>query len=61
MIIITWYKYDDKIINDEDSGVTLIRMTDDNNDNSKNRLTSVHMARMHVVDCDIFLDHCLVG
>lgn len=59
MIIITWYKYEDKIINDEDSGVTLIRMTD-NNDNSKNRLTSVHMARMHVVDRDIFLDHCLV-
>lgn len=44
MIIITWYEYDDKIINDEDSGVTLIRMTD-NNDNSKNRLTSVHCTR----------------
>lgn len=43
MIIITWYEYDDKIINDEDSGVTLIRMTD-NNDNSKNRLT-VHCTR----------------
>lgn len=43
MIIITWYEYGDKIINDEDSGVTLIRMTD-NNDNSKNRLT-VHCTR----------------
>lgn len=59
MIIITWYEYDDKIINDEDSGVTLIRMTD-NNDNSKNR----HICTLytwHVVDRDIFLDHCLVG